>query len=489
VRRRSDDDEKVIVPFPTSPVSNLEWLPPEPTAKQRLAEKLIAEETAKRAKRHGMTRAQFLRTAAATATAFMVLNKIHGLDQTGDAAAMPIGQQHCDDLDAARELLDWDIFIMDVQQHHVDPMFTDTTFCFLDFSDGARRLGNHLSGLPCPENIGQTSFIREVFINSQTHVGVLSGLPYGLPLGPEGMAKTRDLVNELAGSQRALSQAIVDPTLPPGGPTSIETLEHQVRDLKASALKCYTYSGPNGWRLDDEKVAYPVLSEASRLGLRLVNVHKGLPAIFAPGSPETVRTTDFPKVVRDFPHLRFCAYHSGYFQGNTHPEGLRGITEFIQVIESMPPPDRRRVYAEIGSTFPIVLLQGADQAAHFIGQLLKTLGSRNIIWGTDSIWWGSPQFLIDAFKGLVIPTSMQEQFGYPPLTIKAKRRILGGNAALLYGLKPHALNLCTIPPDRLTQAQAEQGGFRAGRSLVAYGPRTRRQFFAMRRQEERFNQG
>jgi len=63
-----------------------------------------------------MTRAEFLRTAAGTATAFWVLNLVHGLDQWGDAAALPVNP----DLGAACELLDRHLFVMDVQLHHVD---------------------------------------------------------------------------------------------------------------------------------------------------------------------------------------------------------------------------------------------------------------------------------------------------------------------------------------------------------------------------------
>jgi predicted TIM-barrel fold metal-dependent hydrolase len=471
--RKRSDDEQATAPFPTSPVSNMEWCPLPITPKQRLVAKLIAEETAARAKRHGMTRAQFLRTAAATATAFMVMNKVYGLDQTGDAAAAPMDRVHCDDPDAARELLDTDVFVMDVQQHHVDltRYGGSTTFCFLDF------IRDQHPDVPCPESIGQMSYIKEVFVDSQTNVGVISGLPYGLPLGPNAMAQTRDLVNQLAGSERALSQVVCDPKAAPGNGTAIDRLEHQVKDLKGRALKCYTYSY-NGWRLDDETISYPMLTEASRLGIKLVNVHKGLPAVFAPGSPESVRTTDFPKVVRDWPKLKFCAYHSGYFQGTTHPEGKNGLTEFIEVLQSIPKRERRRVYAELGTTFAYHWLNGPDQAAHLLGQLLKVLGSRNILWGTDSVWWGSPQFLIDAFKTLQIPASMREQFGYPPLTKRAKRRILGENAARLYGVNVRQAR-CTIPADRLARVQQEQGGMRAGRTLRVYGPRTRREFFAM----------
>ena len=468
-------DDEATVPFPTSPVSNMEWCPSGPTPQQRLAEKMIAEECATRARRHGMTRAQFLRTAAATTTAFMVMNKIHGLAQTGEAAAMPVTREQCDDLDAARELLDRDLFVMDVQQHHVDlNQANPGAFCFLRFRDRDVAGG-------CPQNIGQMNYVKEVFIDSETDVGVISGLPYsGVIISPDAMADTRDLVNELAGSQRALAQAVCDPRTAPGTSTAIDSLAHQVNDRHASALKVYTYSG--NWRLDDEQVSYPMLEEMQRLGLRLLNVHKGLPANFAPGSAEYVRATDFPKVVNDWPTLRFCAYHSGYFGAGDHPEGKDGLTEFLEVIESIPKQQRRRVYAEIGSTFAITFLQGPDQAAHLLGQLLKALGSRNILWGTDSVWWGSPQWLIDAFKTLQIPAAMQEQFGYPPLTEKVRRRIFGLNAARLYGVKPKARR-CTIPPDRLTQAQMEQGGPRPNRRLVAYGPRTRREFFAMLRAE------
>jgi len=52
-------------------------------------------------------------------------------------------------------------------------------------------------------------------------------------LPPQTMADNRDLVNHLAGSERALSQAMIDPKAPPG---SSESIEHQVRDLGAVAL-------------------------------------------------------------------------------------------------------------------------------------------------------------------------------------------------------------------------------------------------------------
>lgn len=465
------DLEDATTPFPVSPVSNGEWLPGERiSAKARLTEKLIAEEAAIQAKRHGMSRAQFLRTAAGTATALWVLNKVNGLAQSGEAAVMPLQRVQCEDLDAGRELLDRDMFVMDVQTHHADTqMFPGTGLCFLRFLDTQGCQQN-------PEILGQLNFVKETFVDSQTTVGVISGLPNGVPLGPEVMSQTRDLVNQLAGSERCLSQVMIDPKAAAGAPTAIDSMEHQVRDLGGVALKCYTYSG--NWRLDDEQVSYPMLAEAERLGLRLINCHKGLPAIFAPGSEESVRTTDLPKAVADWPGLRFCAYHSGYFQAGDHPLGLDGLDEFLQVVGSMPRSHRRRVYAEIGSTFAVTLLEGPDRAAHLLGQLLGALGPRNILWGTDSIWWGSPQWLLDAFKALTIPASMQEQFGYPALTDAIKERILGKTAARLYRVRTRRPR-CSVPSDALEQLQQEQGGLRADRSLRIYGARTRREFLSI----------
>lgn len=451
------------LPFPLWDVSNGEWCPRPPNDKQRAAAALLVEEADRRAKRLGMSRRAFLRTAAGTATAYMVLNTVHGLEQTGDAAPLPVTPEQCDDPAAARSLFEADYFVMDVQLHHVDlERFNIPQLAFLRFLEGNLSVEDRL------QNLSQLNMVKEVFVDSETAVGVISGVPNGVPLPVETMARTRDLVNELAGSPRALSQAMCDPRRPPGGETSIDSLEHQVRDLGARALKCYTGSGD--WWLDDEDVAYPMLEEASRLGLRVVNVHKGLPGLL-PGMAELyVQSRDLPKVSRDWPRLTFVAYHSGYFQNEST------ITEFLNVVRSIR--RRRNVYAEIGSAFAIAWTQGPMAAMHLIGSLLQVLGPQRIIWGTDSIWWGSPQWQIDAFKTLTIPPAMQEEFGYPPLTERAKRQILGLNAARLYRVKVRETR-CAIEADQLTALRTSLGGPERTRTNLVYGPRTRRDFLRL----------
>jgi hypothetical protein len=51
------------------------------------------------------------------------------------------------------------------------------------------------------------------------------------------------------------------------------------------------------------------------------------------------------------------------------------------------------------------------------------------------MWYGSPQWQIEAFWRFQIPDQLREKFGYPELEQRAKLRIPGLNAAKLYELK------------------------------------------------------
>ena len=79
-------------------------------------------------------------------------------------------------------------------------------------------------------------------------------------------------------------------------------------------------------------------------------------------------------------------------------------------------------------TFPTI-------AAHILGQLLKFMGEDRIVFGSDSVWYGSPQWQIEALWRFQIPAAMREKYGYPELTETAKRKILGLNSARLYGIQ------------------------------------------------------
>ena len=80
-------------------------------------------------------------------------------------------------------------------------------------------------------------------------------------------------------------------------------------------------------------------------------------------------------------------------------------------------------------TFPTV-------CAHILGQLLKFMGEDRIVFGSDAVWYGSPQWQIEALWRFQIPEEMCRRYGYPRLTPQIKRKILGLNSARLYGLQP-----------------------------------------------------
>jgi uncharacterized protein len=93
-------------------------------------------------------------------------------------------------------------------------------------------------------------------------------------------------------------------------------------------------------------------------------------------------------------------------------------------------------YAEIGTTWASSVVTFPTVAAHIMGQLMKFLGPDRIVFGSDSVWYGSPQWQIDALWRFQIPEEMRKKYGYPELTQSAKRKILGLNSAKLYGVKP-----------------------------------------------------
>ena len=63
-----------------------------------------------------------------------------------------------------------------------------------------------------------------------------------------------------------------------------------------------------------------------------------------------------------------------------------------------------------------------------MGQLVKGLGADHVVWGTDAVWTGSPQWQIEALRRLEIPEDMQKKYGFKPLGPAdgpVKRVILG----------------------------------------------------------------
>ena len=101
----------------------------------------------------------------------------------------------------------------------------------------------------------------------------------------------------------------------------------------------------------------------------------------------------------------------------------------------------KNVYGELGTCFANTCVTHPQLAAALIGTLIKGLGEDKVIWGTDSVWYGSPQWQIEAMRRLEIPEDMQKKHGFKPLGAAdgpVKTKIFAGNAAKLYKIDPAA---------------------------------------------------
>ena len=208
------------------------------------------------------------------------------------------------------------------------------------------------------------------------------------------------------------------------------------------------------WMLDDEESGQPFLQRALDIGVPIICAHKGLSGESGTGWDGPSSPKDIGPAAKAFPGINFLVYHSGYelrvgdqAEGPYSEEVVHiGTNRLIKSLKDAGVGPGGNVYAELGSTWYLIMAHPSE-AAHVIGKLLAALGEDNIVWGTDSIWYGPSQPLIDAFRAFQIPEEYRERYGYPQLTAKAKEKILGLNAARLYGMDPEKVRAATSNDD------------------------------------------
>ena len=84
------------------------------------------------------------------------------------------------------------------------------------------------------------------------------------------------------------------------------------------------------------------------------------------------------------------------------------------------------------------------------------------------MWWGSPQWPIDAFKRFQISDELCDKFGYKKLTKEDKANIFGLNAAKLYGIDANEKRK-TLPKDGLSKLKSAYHDMGGMRENAAYG--------------------
>jgi predicted TIM-barrel fold metal-dependent hydrolase len=464
IRQCELEEQGEALPIPSRIASNEEFIPPPQTPEQKQYEARLLELSEQNAQAQGLDRRTFLRTGSGMAAALLALNQVFG-------PVYDVHAQEAQDQEAFRERWPKDQFIFDVQTHHVDI----SRNWYENNAEGRAAVRFFQLLRPSArgaraslELLNRVHYVKEVFGDSDTVMAIISGVPTRTwdtnPLPPDLMAQTRDYVNRLANSQRVLSHGLLRPNL---GRRELEEMERQVRRLRVCAWKCYTGAelGERSWRMDDRNVAYPFWERTQQLGVRNVCVHKGLPLGFF--NERACKPDDLERAALDFPNLNFIVYHSGYrgtgFVGrgtgervndpqNNDPQEIPWISDIFRILRRNP--RIRNIYFELGATFHMLSAGNPVRCLHMLGQMIQTAGADHILWGTDSIWNGSPQSQIVRLRRLRMTDELMNRHNYPQLTDEIKNQILGLNAARLFNVNVQARRQA-IQSDRLTRLREE----------------------------------
>jgi hypothetical protein len=497
------------LPVDVLPCSNDEFFPPPPTRAQKTIMALQDAEVERWRRKFNMSRREFVRTSAAMAIGFWAIDTVQpGLfGSYGGAKAVSTGRPDACDLEwAGRKGLETvknlkGEFVFDVQSHHVDPdgMWRVTNpgiHAFFNAVWPQTREGGEADPI---ENLSRYHYLKELYLDSATTCTVLSVVPTSPdadnPLPVEEASQTIDIVNELARSQRAVMHAFVMPNRGSTGtvnptPTVPEEpvyLEEEMNLMMERADKyrdrlrgwktyCAWGSVPNasGWTLDSD-VGMRFLEQVKAVSKKYpeipptVATHKGfaLPGFDQRGAAPR----DVGPAAKAHRGVNFIIYHSGYDIGDTQ-KAYRGDAQadssqntVDSLIKSLRENNysaanfRKKgkkfgnvpnVWAELGSVWRDVM-NNPDEAAHLLGKLINHVGPKRVCWGTDSLWYGSPQPEIVAMRRFEFTRKGKELYGLPhglegdvedptrkaPTPARTIRNgILGRNVASAYNVDP-----------------------------------------------------
>jgi uncharacterized protein len=487
------DPDGFRLPIKVDETSNGEFAPHALPAHSRYANALAMDHVGANARQLGVSRRHFVTSAAGSATTLLAFNAAHAAaGRTGGYYDIP--QLAALDNAAAESVLAKREFIFDIQGHHVNAlerwkapsMMTAMGLKFMpqakcSYAEGGTEFGH----MRCFTN---QAFIREMFLNADTDMAVLTFAPTAyqdMSLSQDEARATQEMVDAMEGSRRLLVHGRVIPNMD----GDLARMQELAETWKVSAWKTYTQAsvdGKSGWWLDDEEYAAPMFAMARKTGVRTICIHKGVPLptpMMTAQNRQHGSCRDVGRAARQNPDINFIIYHSGYDlkfrdQAAYAPGRELGIDSLVESLLAHGIGPNSNVYAELGTTWRY-LMRDPNEAAHAMGKLLKYVGENNVVWGTDCIWYGSPQDQIQAFRTFQISKEYQDKFGYPEITPEIRAKVFGLNA-----LKPYGISLADVQRDFL-QDPMERAKARAAHhnnpTLLTYGPRNRREWFDMLR--------
>lgn len=203
---------------------------------------------------------------------------------------------------------------------------------------------------------------------------------------------------------------------PRDGNKGLEQLHADAEKYKLKGVKLYTaeWKGDSkGYKLSD-KACYTFLEAAQKLGIKNIHVHKG-PTIL-PLNRDAFDVADVDDVATSFQDLNFIVEHCG----------LPRLDDFCWIATQ-----ETNVYAGLAVALPFIHTR-PGYFAHIISELLFWLGEDKILYGSDYGIW-TPKWLVNRFMDFELPDDVAKETGVS-LSLQAKKKILGLNAAKLYGI-------------------------------------------------------
>jgi hypothetical protein len=485
--RYENDPDGARLPIKVDTTSNGEFTPRPLGANSVAANDLAHSHADVHARRTNMNRRNFLASSCGAASTLLAFNEAHAaFGKTGGFYDVPTIAAL--DAEAADATLNKREFIFDIQGHHVNPvdrwraksrgMLQGLKF----FPHGKCDYIDEDSPLGYIECFTGKAFIKEMFMDSDTDIAVLTFTPTtfeNMPLTEDEALATRELVAALEGDHRLLLHGRVIPNLD----GDIERMTEMRETMDVAAWKTYTQAsvdGKSGWWLDDDEYGGPLIEAARQSGVNVICVHKGLPLpnVMMRKNYEYGSCRDIGVAAKQNPDMNFIIYHSGFDldipdQGFVSGDNPHGVDSLVQSLQDNGLGPNSNVYAELGSTWRYVM-RDPDRAAHVIGKLLKYVGEDNVVWGTDCIWYGSPQDQIHTFRTFQISEEFQEKYGYPEITPEIRAKVFGLNAVKPYRIEPAEVQR-HLNKDSMQQARENYRG-REDPSFLTYGPKTRREF-------------
>ena len=476
-------------PIPTQPVSSDEFIPGPQTPRMREFESRLKELGDQLSKHQGVSRRQFFQGAAGMAAAFVAMNETYGPFfevSKAEAATPEMANERANALKGQ--------FIMDMHTHFLRDDTRLEGFVRSREAVGQASWNPALVGKPQSlEDLKFANYFKEIYMDSDTKVALISGSGSEEPrdwfLTNEMKANARADVNKKAGSKRMFSHAI----FMPGTPGWLEKADKDYETLKPDSFKGYTvgdntnkHLAKHPWFLDDEKLLYPFyerLVKWSKTNPSLANVcvHKGLyPPSTTKQFPHLLNhamVNDVAKAAKDWPQLNFIIYHSGFrYTGGAWAAGWEqfektGRIDWVTDLSEIPAKHGvKNVYGDVGQLFAQSTVAEPRLCAVMMGQLVKGLGADHVVWGSDAIWTGAPQWQIEALRRLEIPEELRKKHNLPMLGAAdgpIKKGIFGENSARLYNFTP--AQRAALSTDWVASVKRDYDVYGEGRTNLRYG--------------------